>query len=845
MKDNISLVDKTEAKRFLALLDPDAAFFTFQTFDDDRERKNEYLTRVIHGTLDECWLELARLNERGAGIFVTVNATDGNGRETTNIVRVRALFQDLDGSPLEPVTTDPDIPHPHIVVESSPSRWHTYQLVIGMEKKDFKATQKILIARYNSDKRVHDLPRVMRVPGFAHRKGEPFLTRIVSANGAAPYPAADLVAKLAGVNTRVEVTSGLDCAMMELPAGLEEGTGLGISDSPADNLSSPDLELMAAALKAIPSKDADRDFCVRVGMATKAANAEAFTLFDKWRQGAPNYNAEMVTQKWRGFNPTEIGFGTLAYLASEADPNWSEEYEAGIAGGNPFPTGTVDAAPAATADSESIAEEIEENSLKNEENSSRKKSEESTKAEQKPKQPESHYPLILEIARKLWGESTSYQKAEFRFGTKVVNIKSGAWFDFDACEGGFLRELMQKASEAKAEPPAEIVAAAHDFPAEATIAMWDFLYGKHLLRGTVSGTAAMGGTGKSSMSIVEALAMTSGRQLLHDKVPRQLRVVLINLEDNRNTMNKRIAAVMRHYKLTKEDIGGGLVVIAKGEIKIKVAKQLRSGDVERNELIVKALTDLVIEKKADVLSIDSFIRTHKVHENDNSAIEEVVECFEDIATAADCAVHLWHHTKKMSGDNTSVESARGAMAFIDACRSVRILETMTKEAASKLKIEHASSYFRSFSGKRNFAPRLDESDWFRIASVELDNSRPLFGDDNVRQISGDNVGAVEIWHHPITKQPELAADTVVKLMEAVGRQTRWRDYPTADMWVGKAIAPVLGLDATEDAEAIKGTINKLKKMGALKETIGQDSARRDKTFVVAGDAPGNPERGPM
>src|SRR5205823_9302165 len=58
-----------------------------------------------------------------------------------------------------------------------------------------------------------------------------------------------------------------------------------------------------------------------------------------------------------------------------------------------------------------------------------------------------------------------------------------------------------------------------------------------------------------------------------------------------------------------------LIVIAKGEIKIKVAKLSRGGEVERNEPVIKALTNFVIEHRADVLSIDSFIRTHRVREN--------------------------------------------------------------------------------------------------------------------------------------------------------------------------------------------------------------------------------------
>ena len=181
----------------------------------------------------------------------------------------------------------------------------------------------------------------------------------------------------------------------------------------------------------------------------------------------------------------------------------------------------------------------------------------------------------------------------------------------------------------KTRPEGMITPTAYTFPPEETIAVYDWLYGRHILRGEVCGTAAMGGTGKSNLSIIEAISMASGKQLLHDKVAqRPLRVVLINLEDNRNTMAKRIAAVMRHYKLTEADIGDRLIVIAKGEIKITVATQRRGGEVERNEKCIKMLTALMIKHRADMLSIDSFIRTHGVSENDNKPVQAVVECFE-------------------------------------------------------------------------------------------------------------------------------------------------------------------------------------------------------------------------
>src|SRR5687767_14229392 len=72
---------------------------SFQTFDDSSQ-KRPGLTRVLHGGFRTCYHTLIDLNVRGAGIFVTINATDGKGRGTENITSLRALFVDGDDIPL-------------------------------------------------------------------------------------------------------------------------------------------------------------------------------------------------------------------------------------------------------------------------------------------------------------------------------------------------------------------------------------------------------------------------------------------------------------------------------------------------------------------------------------------------------------------------------------------------------------------------------------------------------------------------------------------------------------------------------------------------------------------------
>ena len=108
-----------EAALFLEALAGKDASFTFQTFDDVKDRKEKSLARIFHGTFNQHKQVLKALNAQGAGVYVTVNQTDLKGRSLANIVKVRALFVDLDGSPIQPINDLPEDLQPHIIIESS------------------------------------------------------------------------------------------------------------------------------------------------------------------------------------------------------------------------------------------------------------------------------------------------------------------------------------------------------------------------------------------------------------------------------------------------------------------------------------------------------------------------------------------------------------------------------------------------------------------------------------------------------------------------------------------------------------------------------------------------------
>ncbi|HVT36312.1 MAG TPA: DUF5906 domain-containing protein [Nevskiaceae bacterium] len=276
-----------DARVFLGALDAAGASFTFQTFDDSPSKRKS-LGQIVHGTLDERWRWLSRMNDQGAGVFVTVNATDGEGREARNITRVRALFVDLDGAPLDPVMQAPLLPQ--IVVESSPGRWHAYWLVRDCPRKDFRQYQRGLIARFQADKSVHDLPRVMRVPGFIHRKHEPFVSRLHALHELPPY---DIAALVLAFELEKPLAPELPAASAAkaAPAPLPQST----ADDVADDLRD--------ALRSIGSDDYGT--WISIGMALATLGNAGMPLWLEWSSKSAKYDPQAALDKWKSFKPEQ------------------------------------------------------------------------------------------------------------------------------------------------------------------------------------------------------------------------------------------------------------------------------------------------------------------------------------------------------------------------------------------------------------------------------------------------------------------------------------------------------------------------------------------------------------
>jgi hypothetical protein len=319
-----------------------------------------------------------------------------------------------------------------------------------------------------------------------------------------------------------------------------------------------------------------------------------------------------------------------------------------------------------------------------------------------------------------------------------------------------------------------------------TIPTRKWVYGRHYIRKFVSATVAPGGVGKSSLSVVEALAMATGRNLLGTQPVERVRVWLWNGEDPKEEIERRIAAACLFFEIDPKELDGWLFVDSGRDTEIIMAATTRDGS-KISVPTFEAVRDTILENKIDVAIFDPFVSSHRVTENDNMAIDAVAKTWGKIADVTNASIDLIHHSRKTGGEEVTVEDSRGASALVSASRSARVLNRMTKEEAEKARVQQPRAYFRVDNGKANLAAPPDKADWFHLESVPLRNGDGPHDD-------GDEVAVVAPWEW---QEADVLVTEIEKTAILEGlRDGTWREDARANRWGGIVVMDVMKMDRT-------------------------------------------------
>lgn len=159
-------IDVNQARKYIELLRGNSdATVCWQLFSDS-DPDNTFPIN-FDGSLSLTINELTKYQNKGFGVFVTINPTDGQGRKIENITSYDWAFADIDGKaipndfPLLPAfTTRRDATHGHIY-------WPIEEC---LTVSHYGALQKRIALYLDSDEQVTDVARVARVPGLWHLK---------------------------------------------------------------------------------------------------------------------------------------------------------------------------------------------------------------------------------------------------------------------------------------------------------------------------------------------------------------------------------------------------------------------------------------------------------------------------------------------------------------------------------------------------------------------------------------------------------------------------------------------------------------------------------------------------
>jgi hypothetical protein len=269
-----------------------------------------------------------------------------------------------------------------------------------------------------------------------------------------------------------------------------------------------------------------------------------------------------------------------------------------------------------------------------------------------------------------------------------------------------------------------------------------WLLGNVFCRGFVSSLLGDGGVGKTATRYAQLMSLAVGRPLTGEHVFQRCRTLVISLEDDDKELRRRIRAARLHHGVERHELQGWLFVAAPGRGAGKLLTIDKDGRLVTAGLANK-IERVIKHRRIDIVSLDPFVKAHAVGENDNNAIDEVVQILTELAGKYHIAVDVPHHISKGQAEPGNANRGRGASAMKDAARLVYTLTPMSPEEGRSFGLDEAlrRRLIRMDSGKVNIAPPMAEAKWLRLVGVNLGNATDLYP-------HGDEVQTVEPWIPP-------------------------------------------------------------------------------------------------
>lgn len=286
--------------------------------------------------------DLQAANDAGENIYIGANPRRQNGGKAVDVALARCLFVDIDGTAVDEARRrirESGVPQPTIEVASGHGLHAYWRLTEPMQDlAAWTAAQKQLIGLLRSDSKVHDAPRIMRLPTFRNHKPPVAVCEVVDADPSRRYALADIL-------------SAIQHVLSETPTVTEstEMTSVCSADSAYSVTLSPD----EIATLCIPKRVGERNGCIWMlarglkadaGLAARPLS-ELKAIVKEWHQQAlPIIGTKPFDESWCDF----VRAWETAMIPLKSDPiagGWMLTQQQTASGGLPACAAEYDSVP--------------------------------------------------------------------------------------------------------------------------------------------------------------------------------------------------------------------------------------------------------------------------------------------------------------------------------------------------------------------------------------------------------------------------------------------------------------------------------------------------------------------
>lgn len=312
------------ALKFLHILDPTNFSYAFQTFDDDKTKKDPNLVRQPSGDFKSYWPELQNMNSKGAYVGYCPQETNGK-RGDAGVIAIRCLYMDDDNGadqskfPLQPTVS----------VRTSPGKYHHYWMLktpVPLDPLSHQIYRDLInaVIQLGGDPSAKGVSRVLRLPGTYNCK--PTIETCLVTYEVNPdflgnpkkYEWEELKSAFLKAETDFDFEAQVDAAMS------------------SKVILEPFLTAYNASALEACDPSCDHDTWTAIGMALHHASGgseQGYRLFHMWSAGGSNYiSADWPTQ-WNYFKSDGKEklrtIGSLYHIAKHRY-GWDQRYSVDI-----------------------------------------------------------------------------------------------------------------------------------------------------------------------------------------------------------------------------------------------------------------------------------------------------------------------------------------------------------------------------------------------------------------------------------------------------------------------------------------------------------------------------------